>query len=110
MIDIIFGMGTDLVLVRIDGNNVFFKNQSTYNSFMPIEGIHLSKAGVEKEFPDLKGNESWRTIAIQRFKDHIKGLNNEDKVSEYIQKDLQKHGYLPMYYKKGGHRTVKLIN
>lgn len=104
MIELMFMFGTDHVLVVVDGNNVKFGVTSFGAQLANIEGLKLSKQGVEKEFPDLIGNPEWREIAISRFKDKIKSLDTEHAKVEYIINDLRKYGYKPYYKQIQGHR------
>jgi hypothetical protein len=108
MIDVIFMLGGDHIFVRVIGNNIKFSNSSQGNLFASIEGMKLSKAGVIKEFPDLKDNENWKLIAIERFKEKIKECKTENEKVEYIIKDLSKFGYKPLYKKKAGFRTERI--
>ena len=103
-----FHLGPDVVLVKIDGTSILFGNTSFGALLAPIDGIQLSKAGVEKEFPDLKDNVSWREEAIKRFKEKIAGLPSERQRADYIIADLQSHGYIPKMMQVGGFRPVKL--
>jgi len=107
MIGIIFNFGTEIVEVRIKDNNVFFRT-SQFQNFGDIDGIKLNKAGVLKEFPDLKDNEDWQKIARDRFKDKIKKMKTEREQADYVIEDLQKFGYIPMWEAVSGFRPRKL--
>ena len=108
MIDILFEFGPDVILVKIEGNSIKM-GSTAYGSVMAsIEGLKLNKGGVEKEFPDLKEDLLWKEKAIQRFTDKIKSLGAEDKIADYIIKDLSQHGYIPRKMQVGGHRPIKL--
>jgi len=106
--DIIFYFGKEIVLVKIDGTNVLFGNSTYGAKLAPIDGLKLSRQGAIKEFPDLKGRDDWKEIAIKRFKDHIAYLADEDKIAEYIIEDLKKYGYQAKYSQKAGFRPKKL--
>lgn len=111
MIDIRFVRGSELVAVRIRGKQVFFsKVQGSMVAFSDIKGLRLNVGSILREFPDLKAkpDEEIKRIAIQRFKDHVKSLPNEDEVMAYVVKDLKKHGYEARLKVKSGHRTQKL--
>lgn len=105
MIEIIFYLGKEIILVRVDGTHVFFAN-SKYGGrgIAQIDGLRLNREGVEKKFPDLKGDEQWREKAIQRFKDHIVSLPTEEARVTYIIEDFKQWGYVPKYKQKKGFR------
>ena len=107
MIGIVFNFGTDIVEVMIKDNTLFFRT-SQFQNFGDIDGIKLNKVGVLKEFPDLKDNEDWQSIARQRFKDKIKQMKTEREQADYVISDLQKYGYTPMWEQVQGFRPRKL--
>lgn len=102
MIGIIFYFGSELLMVTIKGNAVTFTKDGMQSG---IDGLRLSKEGVNKEFPDLKDNPAWREEAIKRFKDKIKNFGSEDKVKEYLIKEMNKFGYTAKYIQKQGFRV-----
>jgi len=104
MIDLILYYGTEIIFIRIDGGNITFHNSNFGVRGSTIEGLNLSYPGVLKEFPDLEDNPDWRHIAIKRFKDKINKMDNEDKIAEYLVKDLKMHGYVPKFKQKHGFR------
>lgn len=108
MIDIFFEFMNEFILVRIEGSNVQFANTTYNNNLATIDGLKLNQQGVIKEFPDLKDNVEWRRIAITRFKDKIKTLETEEKISDYIITDLRKYGYIPKYKQRKGFRIIKI--
>ena len=108
MIEAIFLFGGDVILVRITEHNVEFGNTSYGAQLATIDGLYLSREGVEKEFPDLIGREDWRQEAIRRFKENIKSLKGEKAILKYIKEDLEKHGYILKRYKQNGYREVKV--
>lgn len=108
MIDLIFELAGSFVLVRIEGSKVSFAN-STFGAYLAtIDGLKLNKAGVIKEFPDLKDNKEWRAIAITRFKDKVAAMKTEDEVAAYILEDLKGHNYIPRFKQKSGFRKEVL--
>ena len=109
MIDIIFYHGSEIVLVRIVGNVLLFKNSSYGLNWATIEGMKLDYSGVIKEFPELKDEPNWKQEAICRFKDKIKDLKDENKVYNYVVEDLKKFGYVPKFKQKQGFRR-EIIN
>ena len=92
MIGIVFSYINDVVEVRIDGDNCLFRTGQYGGAFVPIEGLKLDKNGVLKEHPDLKDNNDWNKIAIERF----------------IINELKKVGYKPMAKQKNGFRIQKI--
>lgn len=108
MIGIIFSYFSEVVEVRIDGNNVLFRTSQYGGAFVPIEGLRLDKNGVFKEHPDLVDKENWREEAINRFKEHIKKLESETLAMKYIIDELGKVGYKPIAYQRQGHRPQKI--
>lgn len=108
MIELIFYYGSEVILIRIEGNNILFGNSMYGNKLASIDGIHLDKSGTMKEFPDLINREDWKPEAIKRFKNHIKKLNNEEEISKYIIKELSTKGYIPKYKQIKGFRPVLL--
>lgn len=108
MIGVIFNLGSEIVEVRVNGNQCLFRTGQYGGAFVPIEGLKLVKGGVIKEHPDLKDEENWKQIAIERFKEKIKGYDTEMQRINYIIEDLKKFGYVPMYLQRHGHRTRKL--
>ena len=88
MIEIIFYFANEIVLVRIRGQTVTFASSVYGAREAPIAGLKISKAGAEMEFPDLKDNPDWKNIAIERFRQKIMSLPNEDAVANYIIQDL----------------------
>jgi|TARA_R100000093_G_scaffold35586_1_gene18800 hypothetical protein len=108
MIEVIFQFGGDIILVKIEGNNINFGTVGQGAQMAPIDGLKLSKGGVEEEFPDLVGNPEWREEAIVRFKDEIKCKKGEKSKAKYIIDDLAKHGYVAKRLKQNGYREEKL--
>ena len=108
MIGLIFTFGTDIIEIRIEGNNILFRNNQSNGMFVTIDNIKLSKFGVLKEHTDLKDNEDWETIARQRFKDKIKSFNTDMERANYITEDLKNFGYKLLYRQKKGFRVERL--
>lgn len=104
MIDLIFYFGSEIILVRVQGNSVQFGNSFYGPRLASIEGLKLNYTGVIKEFPDLKDNSNWRMEAIGRFKDRIKDYKSEKDVADYIIQDLKKFGYVPKFKQVAGFR------
>jgi hypothetical protein len=107
MIGLIFKFASELVEVRVEGINVYFRT-SQLQRFATIDGLKLDKSGVIKEFPDLKDNEEWKKIAVERFKEKIKSYNTEMERADYIIEDLKKFGYKPLYRQRQGFRVERL--
>jgi len=104
MIEILFSFGNEIILVKVDGNNVKFSNSAFGSVETDISGLKLSHEGVIKEFPDLRDDANWKNKAIHRFKDHIKSLKTEEERVNYIIDDLERHGYTAKYKQKRGFR------
>jgi hypothetical protein len=102
-IGVLFEYAAEPVEVRVEGNNVLFRTTQT-GGWASIDNLQLDYSGVIKEFPNLKGNDNWRTEAIKRFKDKIKKFKTEQVRINYIINDLKQHGYVPRYIQKKGHR------
>jgi len=107
MIGVIFRQFGQIVEVRIDDNNLYFRQGST--SFATIDGIKLSKEGCIKENPDLADRKDWRQESINRFKVKLDSFNSEKKKMGYIIEDLKKYGFIPLYYQEKGHRPKKIM-
>jgi len=108
MIDILFYFGTEIIFVRVNGTSVTFGSSGFGQKMANIDGLKLDKAGVIKEFPDLKDARNWREEGIKRFKEHIKRLGKEDKIYEYVKEDLKKFGYIPFMMQKAGFRARRI--
>lgn len=108
MIELIFYLGKDIILVRIEGNSVYFSNSEYGQVYSDISGLKLNKEGVIREFPDLKLDLEWREKAIKRFKEHIRSLPNEGSVSDYVIKELRGQGYIPKFRQLKGFRREKI--
>lgn len=106
MINATFKLASELVSVKVEGNNLAFFDVGTGQA-TTIEGLRLSKAGVLKEHPDLKDNKDWRLIAIDRLKEYIKKFKTEMDKMNYVKEELNKFGYEPLHYQKAGFRPQK---
>ena len=108
MIDLIFYLETEIVMVRIIGNNITFSTSNFGNLTAPIENLKLSYSGVCREFPDLELRDDWKEEAIKRFKDKVNNMKSEEEIAEYIISDLRGHGYVPKWKQKNGFRREKI--
>jgi len=106
MIDLIFHHASEVVIVRIKGNEVTFGSTIYGAKMASIDGLRLDFHGTMREFPDLKDDVDWRVKAIDRFKDHIAVLKEEEKIAEYILHELRTKGYTPKLKQKAGFRPV----
>ena len=106
MIISVYEMGSDVVEVIVDSNNIMFRDTSS-GTTTTIHGLRLNKAGVIKEHPDLKDDEDWKKKAIERLKQHVKKFKTEIQKINYIKDELEKFGYNSMYFQKAGHRPKK---
>jgi len=106
MINATFQVDSDLISVKIEGNNLAFFDVGT-GLMTTLEGIKFSKAGVLKEFPDLKDNPDWKLISMERLKNHIKSFKTEMEKINYVKDELIKFGYKALFYQVAGFRTKK---
>jgi len=107
MIGVIFMFASDMIEVRVEGNNILFRSGG-HLQWATIDGLQMNYEGVCKEFPDLEGMSNWKEQAVERFKDKIASYSKEGEKMEYIIEDLKKHGYIPKYMQKGGHRPQRI--
>ena len=108
MINLHFQRANEVILIVINGNNVLFGSTIFGAALADISGLKLDFHGTIREFPDLKEDLQWREKAIERFKKHIKALNDEDKISDYIICELRNKGYIPKLKQKQGFRPVRI--
>lgn len=104
----LFEFGSEVIEVRIEGNNCLFRTKDYGGASHPIDNLTLQKTGVIKEFPDLKDNKDWRKEAIKRFKQKLKNYKTEKQRMEYVKEDLKKFGYKPIIEQRDGFRPRKL--
>ena len=109
MMEIMFNRANEVVIVRIDGHKVEFGNTMFGAKMATIEGLKLDYTGSVREFPDLKDDIDWRVKTIERFKHHIKKLDKEGEITEYVISELSKHGYKAVIKQRQGHRPEKII-
>lgn len=102
-----FKFGGDYLEAIYSQHGLMFNDVSS-NTLTTIEGLRLNKHGVVKEFPDLEDDINWRSKAIQRFKEHINKMKNEEEVINYIIIELKKHGYEPLFTQRSGFRIKKI--
>jgi len=107
MIGVIFQFASETIEVRVDGIKTLFRNGQSIG-FITIDGLKLDKRGVLKEFPELKDNPKWQSIARERFKKKIGEYNTEMERMNYVIEDLRKYGYKPLYRMRQGFRPEKL--
>jgi len=109
MIEVIFLFNSETYRVVVNGSVVMF-GKTAQGGLATIDKLKLSKSGVIKEFPDLEGNENWRTIAIERFREKISRMNSEVEIIRYVVDDLQKFGYKPIKMNRAGFRSKPMQN
>lgn len=110
MINLMFRRGSELSIITVEHANLkFSKVQGQYIMTAPIEGLKLSVGGILQEFPDLEGKDiaEMRKIAIERIKEHVKKLQHEHNIKEYLREDLKKHGWILIQSQKKGFRPKK---
>lgn len=108
MISVLFKFAGDYILVIVKGKEVYFSSTRYGIKQSKIDGLKLDRAGVIKEFPDLKDDEEWRKKAIDRFKLQISKFKEEDEIIDYVIEDLSKFGYIPLYKEKPGFRPMPI--
>jgi hypothetical protein len=108
MIDIIFNRANEVVIVKIDGNSLWFGNTVFGNKLATIDGLRLDFNGTIREFPDLANDVEWNKKAIERFKEHIRELETEDAKADYVISELNSKGYNAKWKQKAGFRPVRL--
>ena len=104
-----FKIGGEVIEVVVDKNQLLFYDTSSQMT-TTLEGLKLSKAGVLIEFPDLDGDKEWKIKAIKRLKEHIKKIEMEEDKLIYVKDELIKHGYIPLYKQRAGHRPRRFKN
>ncbi len=101
-----FKLGPEQIEVVVRGTELLFRSVET-QQITTIEGLRLSKAGVLKEFPDLKDNNEWKKISIERLKKKVKEFKTEKERLIYVKGELIKFGYEPLFFQRAGHRPQK---
>ena len=108
MIEALFKRLNEVVIVRVNGHKVEFGSTIYGAKMATIDGLKLDFNGTIKEFPDLKDDLDWRKKAIERFKDHIKTLKNDEEILSYLIGELRTKGYQPQLKQKQGHRAERI--
>ena len=108
MIELIFELGSEVILVVINGKDVKFGNTSFGAKLADISGLKLDYVGVCRSFPDLELADDWREQAIERFKEKIKSMKTEDEIANYIIDELSSKGYVPKKKRRKGFRPINL--
>ena len=106
MMNATFQLGGELIQIKVEGNNLAFFDVGSAQ-LTTLEGLRFSKAGVLKEFPDLKDDADWKLKAIERLKAHIKSLKTEKNKMFYVKDELIKWGYEALSWQKKGFRVQK---
>ena len=109
MIEIMFNLGTEVILVVINKNDIRFGNTSFGARLTDIGGLKLDYKGVCREFPDLEMKYNWKEEAIRRFKEKIALFKTEKEKANYIIEDLKKYGYVLRLVKRQGFRPEKTL-
>ena len=108
MIELIFELGSEIILIVIKGKEVLFGNTTFGAQLADISGLRLNYAGVVREFPDLELNENWQQIAITRFKEKINNHKTEEETSDYLIEEFKKMGYTAKQKRRKGFRPQKI--
>ena len=108
MIEVIFELGSEVILIVIEGNDVKFGSTTYGAQLADISGLKLSYEGVVREFPDLETADDWKEIATGRFKEKLNSLKGEEAKCTYLIKELESCGYKAKSKRRNGFRTVKI--
>ncbi len=108
MIELMFELGSETILVVIQSKDIKFGSTEYGARLADISGLQLNYEGVVKEFPDLNGVDNWKEEAVIRFKEKINGFKNEEETSKYIIEELEKSGYTAKYKRRKGFRPIPL--
>jgi len=75
-----------------------------------LERLRLSKSGILEEHPDLKDHTypEMCAEAIRRFKVLLWGMDSEERIKEYVIKELNKYGYKLIKIEQEGFRPQKV--
>ena len=109
--ELTFTMGSEMVIVKIDGRNILFSDQQTnFQNFAPIENLKFDEPGIIKEFPDLQGWDygDMKEEATKRFKEKIKKMETENEVKNYITGELEGKGYILQTIRREGFRPIRV--
>lgn len=110
MIELVFKIATEIVIVKIQDKNLYFSNsQLGFMTAVPIDCINLDIPGILREFPDLEGmpREQIRMEAISRLKDKVKHMKTETEVKDYVIEEFIRMGYKLELLNRNGFRTKK---
>jgi len=108
MIGIIFRRANEIVEVRVNGSQVYFKSSAYGSVLAPISSLKLDRDGVVKQFPDLEDSENWKEEALNRLTEKLDGLHTEEAKSKYLIEELGGIGYMPLTKQKQGFRMEKI--
>lgn len=108
MIELTFKRANEVILIVIRGHDIKFGSTIFGAQLADIEGLKLDFQGTIREFPDLKDDLEWSKKAIERFKAHIKTLDDEDKIADYIIYELRNKGYTPKLKQVAGFRPRRI--
>ena len=106
-----FQKGTELSVIRINGKSLTFGQMKGANPiYTTLKGLKLNPATIVKEFPDLEGKPigDIKKEGVRRFTEHIKKMNSEFEIKDYVHEDLKKHGYKFIMWQKQGWRPVRV--
>ena len=108
MIELMFELGSEVILVVIDKHKVTFGSSAYGSQMADISGLKLNYEGVIREHPDLELRSDWNDIAIGRFKDKIKTFGNDEEICDYIIGELEGIGYKAKQKRRNGFRPINL--
>ena len=106
MIGCVFTLGTEVVEIRIQGNQLLFRTSTFGSQFADITGLKFDFQGVIAEYPDLKDKADWKEQAIERFKMKLSQFQSEKDKMKFIIHDLSRWGYVPYAVQEQGKREL----
>lgn len=110
MITATYQLGPQQISAKVEGNALLFFDAES-GMITTLEGLRFSRAGVLKEFPDLKEEKEWRKVALERLKEHLKTFQTEKEKMNYVTRELVRFGgYLPLFWQQKGFRVKQFFH
>lgn len=109
--EITFKAGGDFVIVKVINRNLFFaKTINGVPMFLDLDKINFPIHGILNKFPDLQGkpNLEIKKIGIQRIKEYIKSLKNDEEAKDYVIKEIESLGCEAILLTRPGFRPELL--
>lgn len=78
--------------------------------FLDLDKINFPIEGILSKFPDLEGkpNQEIKKIGIQRIKEHIKAMKNDNEAKDYVIQELESLGCEAILLTRPGFRPELL--